>query len=116
MTDIKQFSFEEIIENLRKEIGNYTYDIVEDSKFLYENKIRLEQMETKILDRSRWSVLTQVIYKYKNRYLTVVWNDPATECQDGQETDCQVFEVEQIQKIEHYYQRKIIIKENEEFV
>ncbi|MEG1256652.1 ATP-binding protein [Clostridium sp.] len=82
--------FYEKLKQIQDNIGEYSNGCVVE-EFFPEAQFVKENM----LDQSRWSICKEQIYKYKNLYLRVVWDDPATEMQEGQETNCKVMEVEE---------------------
>lgn len=52
--------------------------------------------DTKIEDRSRWSIYKSCVYKQKStgKFFEAYWGEGATESQDGQDEDWQFAEVE----------------------
>lgn len=85
--------FEEILQIIKKEIDIYStpwavYDILEELQVSY--KIVLEG---EILSKNRWSNTTQEVLQIGNRYLEIVWDAPATESQEGQDTNMKINEV-----------------------
>lgn len=94
---MKREDFDKLLKELRNEINDYSngYGIIEDSDYIYNNKIKTEEVYSEVLDQNRWSVVKEVVFKIADKYyISVVWNDPATEMQDGQNTDCEIYEVE----------------------
>ena len=98
---MKREDFDTLLKELRGEIDSETngYCAVEDSEYIHNNDIDFEEVQSKIIDQSRWSVMKEVVFKIADTYfISVVWNDPATEMQDGQDTDCTIYEVEPKEK------------------
>ncbi len=85
--------FNKKLEEIKNNINDYSNgyiveDIFPDAEFIREE----------IGEQSRWSIQKTAFYEYKGMYLAVDWNDPATEMQEGQDTDCRVFEVKPTKK------------------
>lgn len=98
---MKRKEFEGILKMLKLDIGDDTngYWLVEDNDYIYDNKIDIEEVYSEVVDQGRWSVAKNVVFKIGGKYyISVVWNDPATEMQEGQPTECMIYEVEPFEK------------------
>ena len=98
---MKRGEFDKLLKVLKNEVDydSNGYWVVEDSEYIYDNKIEVKEVHSQILDQSRWSITKEVVFKIADEYyISVVWNDPATEMQDGQDTDCTIYEVEPREK------------------
>lgn len=85
--------FNKKLEELKEAINDYsTGYIVED---LFQEA---QHIKTKIVGQSRWSVQKAAYYQYKGFYFVVRWDDPATEMQDGQDTNCTIYEAKPTKK------------------
>ena len=85
--------FEELMEDLSNDIGDYdnANDIIYSKKFPSKKEF---VVKNEVIDRSRWSIAMKTIVKIDEFYMAIEWDSPATECQEGQETDCTIYEVE----------------------
>lgn len=86
-------NFNIAIDLMREQIDEYTdgYSVL-DPLENWEQDINLVQSH--ILDHNRWEVKKMFIYSIGDYYIQVIWDDPATEMQSGQVTNCIVNEVE----------------------
>lgn len=99
---MKREEFELLLKELRNGINSYTdgHSLIEDSDYLCENNIEVQEVEDNIVGHSRWAVDREVIYKIADEfYISVQWDSPATEMQEGQDTNCTVCEVRPIQRL-----------------
>ncbi|EGT3613205.1 hypothetical protein E5N06_07595 [Clostridium perfringens] len=85
--------FEKKLEEIQENITNYSngYMIAD----IFPEATRIKEY---IAGESRWSVTKVQIYEYKGLYLEACWQNPATEMQDGQETNLEVYEVKAYKK------------------
>lgn len=86
--------FEKKIDEIKENITDYSNgtiveDIFPEAEFVEEN----------LLDQLRWSIYTEQIYKYKNLYFNVTWDAPTTEMQEGQDTNCEISILENMEEI-----------------
>ena len=53
-----------------------------------------------IHEQNRWSVTTSQVFMVDNKfYIEACWQEPATESQEGQETQMEVYEVRPSKKV-----------------
>ena len=74
------------------EIDNETFQ-----EILWDDHEDFESVtETKIEDKSRWSIYKSCVYKQKStgKFFEAYWGEGATECQEGQNEDWSFTEVE----------------------
>ena len=71
---------------------------------LYEYGDGGEKISDEVYDTTRWSILSEMIFKFKDRFYLVCYSRGATEQQmeepfeyDGDEIECQ--EVQQVEKV-----------------
>ena len=85
--------FEKKLEEIKENITDYSngYMIAD----IFPEATRIKEY---IAGESRWSVTKVQIYEYKGLYLEACWQNPATEMQDGQETNLEVYEVKAYKK------------------
>lgn len=83
--------FNKRIEAIAEEIGAYTKGWIVEELFP-----EAECISEAIIDQSRWSLQKEMIFKYKNLFFKVNWDDPATEMQDGQDTNFTMTVMEEI--------------------
>ena len=85
--------FEKKLEEIKENITDYSngYMIAD----IFPEATRIKEY---IAGESRWSVTKVQIYEYKGLYLKACWQNPATEMQDGQETNLEVYEVKAYKK------------------
>ncbi|PWW86647.1 AAA family ATPase [Clostridium perfringens] len=85
--------FEKKLEEIKENITDYSngYMIAD----IFPEATRIKEY---IAGESRWSVTKVQIYEYKGLYLEACWQNPATEMQDGQETNLEVYEVKVYKK------------------
>lgn len=93
MQDKEREYFLEKIEEIKENINDYSdEDLIEDT---FE---KIEVVRSTIIDRNRWSLVKENIYRYKNWYIRARWNAPATEMQEGQDTNLEIEEVKPVKK------------------
>lgn len=85
--------FEKKLEEIQENITNYSdgdlvQEIFEEANFVKEY----------YGEQSRWSIQKIEIYEYKGMYIKAIWDEPATEIQEGQETNLSVYEVKAYKK------------------
>ncbi len=85
--------FEKKLEEIQENITDYSNGYMIADIFPEATKIK-----EYIAGESRWSVTKVQIYEYKGLYLEACWQNPATEMQDGQETNLEVYEVKAYKK------------------
>jgi len=89
----------ELIENLKTEADEYSCGyFIEEAECM--EGVEYEVMcQGLVLDERRWYLLKETIIKVGDKYIGILWDDPATECQDGQETNIDFYEVEPVEKV-----------------
>lgn len=90
-----RITFLELIEALNKEKDNGSTDyLLEECKYIDSSNIKYEtKQKSKIVDQRRWCTRKESVFKIDEYYLAVSWDDPATEEQEGQDTNCSIYEV-----------------------
>ncbi|HIG0358908.1 TPA: AAA family ATPase [Clostridium sporogenes] len=88
-----------------REYFNKKLEEIKDNINDYSNGYILEDLfpEAKFIDEelgehSRWSIQKTRYYEYKGIFFAVSWDDPATEMQEGQDTNCEIIEVKPTKK------------------
>lgn len=79
---------EKKLQEIRDKINPYSKGYIVDDLFPEAEKI-----DTQIGEPGRWSYNKTYIYKYKNMFFAVSWEEPSTELQDGQETYLNIYRV-----------------------
>jgi len=88
----------ELINELKEEANEYSNGYwIEDAGCMKDIEYTTVQNGL-VLDESRWSLLKETVIKIGDRYIGISWDDPATECQDGQETNINFYEVKPVEK------------------
>ena len=87
------YEVEKKLEEIQENITNYSdgdlvQEIFEEANFVKEY----------YGEQSRWSIQKIEIYEYKGMYIKAIWDEPATEIQEGQETNLSVYEVKAYKK------------------
>lgn len=93
--------FDKIFQMLKSEIKYDTngYWLIEENDYIYDNKIEVEEVYSDVIDQGRWSITKDAVFRIGGEYfISVVWDDPATEMQEGQDTNCEIYEVEPFEK------------------
>lgn len=85
--------FNKKLEEIKNNINDYSNGYIIEDIFPEADFIKEELGE-----QSRWSIQKTVYYQYKGMYLAVYWDDPATEMQEGQDTNCEIIEVKPTKK------------------
>ncbi|MBY6965287.1 AAA family ATPase [Clostridium botulinum] len=85
--------FNKKLEEIKDNINDYSNGYIVEDIFPEADFIKEELGE-----QSRWSIQKTVYYQYKGMYLAVYWDDPATEMQEGQDTNCETIEVKPTKK------------------
>lgn len=85
---------EEKLQEIREKIGPYSNGYIVEDLFS-----EAEKVDTQIGEPGRWSYNKTCIYKYKNMFFAVSWEEPSTELQDGQETSLEIYRVNPIEKM-----------------
>jgi hypothetical protein len=89
----------DLIKDLTEEAGDYANGHwVEDAECMRDIEYDVVQ-DGLVLDQRRWSNLKESVIKIGGRYIAFSWDDPATEQQDGQNTDIEFYEVEPHEKV-----------------
>lgn len=91
-----------ILKDMDESINNYSsgYDIIEllETKELYEN-YNYDEVDSGVSGESRWSVHKYVVTEVSTKdgehvmFIKSAWDAPATEMQEGQETNLELWEV-----------------------
>lgn len=84
---------EEKLQEIREKIGPYSNGYIVEDLFS-----EAEKVDTQIGEPGRWSYNKTCIYKYKNMFFAVSWEEPSTELQDGQETSLEIYRVNPVEK------------------
>lgn len=85
---------EEKLQEIREKIGPYSNGYIVEDLFS-----EAEKVDTQIGEPGRWSYNKTCIYKYKNMFFAVSWEEPSTELQDGQETSLEIYRVNPVEKM-----------------
>ena len=85
--------FNKKLEEIKNNINDYSNGYIVEDIFPEADFIKEELGE-----QSRWSIQKTLYYEYKGMYLAIDWDDPATEMQEGQDTNCQAYEVKPTKK------------------
>lgn len=80
---------DEIIEKMNTELGDYDTSLDNISSFPRE----AFDVRTEYGEPSRWSISKSITYEYKNVEFVFTCDEPATEQQEGQDTNPQVYRV-----------------------
>lgn len=85
-------NFEKLLQIIKEKINIEStpwevYDILEELQVSYKS------VSEEILSINRWSITTQKVLQIEDRYLEMVWDAPATESQEGQDTNMEINEV-----------------------
>lgn len=83
-------NFKEILEEAIKEC-DHRYGV---PFLLYELEIDFTEIENEIIDTSRWEVHHRAVYEHEGRFWAVSYAAPATENQEWDSYDVQIYEVE----------------------
>lgn len=90
--------FEQLLSEIKNNIDDYTRGCAEELVETERFRENIKHIETTTGERHRWSIEKTAVYCYKNQYFALNWLDPATEGQEGQETDCKIYEVKPVNK------------------
>lgn len=92
---MKDQEFQKLLKALREEVEleSEGTNLIDTSPYISKHNINVSLIEEAVLDQRRWSNLKEAIYGVGNRYIRVCWDDPATEMQAGQYTNCTIEEV-----------------------
>lgn len=93
MQDKEREYFLEKIEEIKENKNDYSNGYLVEELFPESERIKEE-----IIGSSRWSNTKIQIYKFKEMYLQVCWEEPATEMQEGQDTNLEIEEVKPVKK------------------
>lgn len=85
--------FDKKIEEIKSNIDNYSTGVTVEDIFIEANIVK-----TKVLGQSRWSIQKAQYFEYKGMYFVAIWDDPATEMQEGQDTNLEIKIVKPVKK------------------
>lgn len=99
VTEEERKEFKEKLETLRGLIGPYDGGgrVVDKLSTLFNDIYEYKKV---IHEQNRWSVTTSQVFMVDNKfYIEACWQEPATESQEGQETQMEVYEVRPSKKV-----------------